>query len=277
MSVLSQCMSIIQLTSLDWRGSERYSVVGHSFRVMAKAKNYDEMVVGFMHALYAASSYTRCLFDIDVDGDPDWKTALDLFVPPLKMKRPKSKFDTPPEYLLGTNMPQNLSDEARREWMAEETVFNDSYASYIRRISRNRIARNVMIHKLRDMLDVLRNPEKYEAESGPQFYVLPWKKHYMIDVRGFQARVPRKDDALLLREPEDWERENLIDKYEVALDFLLDIEMEFPVRDEFTEEEHLKHERECTEWFHSWMAQEEADREKYGDDEDEEECEELPY
>ena len=270
-------MSIIQLTSLDWRGSERYSVVGHSFRVMAKAKNYDEMVVGFMHALYAASSYTRCLFDIDVDGDPDWKTALDLFVPPLKMKRPKSKFDTPPEYLLGTNMPQNLSDEARREWMAEETVFNDSYASYIRRISRNRIARNVMIHKLRDMLDVLRNPEKYEAESGPQFYVLPWKKHYMIDVRGFQARVPRKDDALLLREPEDWERENLIDKYEVALDFLLDIEMEFPVRDEFTEEEHLKHERECTEWFHSWMAQEEADREKYGDDEDEEECEELPY
>ena len=275
-------MSIIQLTSLDWKGSERYSMVGHSFRVMAKAKNYDEMVVGFMHALYAASSYTRGLFDIDVDGDPDWKTALDLFVPPLKMKRPKSKFDIPPEDLLGTNMPQNLSDEARREWMAEETVFNDSYASYIRRISRNRIARNVMIHKLWDMLDVLRNPGKYEAESGPQFYVLPWKKHYMIDVRGFQTRVPRKDDALLLREPEDWERENLIDKYEGALDFLLDIEMEFPVRDEFTEEEHLKHERECAAWFHSWMAQEEADREKYGDDEDEEdddeeEYEELPY
>ena len=275
-------MSIIQLTSLDWRGSERYSVVGHSFRVMAKAKNYDEMVVGFMHALYAASSYTRGLFDIDVDGDPDWKTALDLFVPPLKMKRPKSKFDIPPEDLLGVNMPQNLSDEARREWMAEETVFNTSYANYIRKISRNRIARNVMIHKLLDMLDVLRNPGKYEAESGPQFYVLPWKKHYMIDVRGFQARVPRKDDALLLRELEDWERENLIDKYEGALDYLLETEMEFPVRDEFTEEEHLKHERGCAEWFHSWMAQEEADREKYGEDEDEEdddeeEREELPY
>ena len=276
-------MSIIQLTSLDWRGSERYSVVGHSFRVMAKAKNYDEMVVGFMHALYAASSYTRALFDIDVDGDPDWKTALDLFVPPLKMKRPKSKSDIPPADLLGVNMPQNLSDEARQEWMAGETIWNESYAKYIRKISGNRIARNVMIHKLRDMLDVLRNPGKYEAESGPQYYVLPWKKHYMIDVRGFQAPVPRKDDGVLLREPTDLERKNLIDKYEEALDYLLETEMEFPVRDEFTEEEHLKNERGCAEWFHSWMAREEADREAYGDDEDEEEdddegeYEELPY
>lgn len=275
-------MSIIQLTSLDWRGSERYSVVGHSFRVMAKAKNYDEMVVGFMHALYAASSYTRALFDIDVDGDPDWKTALDLFVPPLKMKRPKSKSDIPPADLLGVNMPQNLSDEARQEWMAGETIWNESYAKYIRKISGNRIARNVMIHKLRDMLDVLRNPGKYEAESGPQYYVLPWKKHYMINVRGFQAPVPRKDDGVLLREPTDLERKNLIDKYEEALDYLVETEMEFPVRDEFTEEEHLKNEHGCAEWFHSWMAREEADREVYVDDEDDEdddegEYEELPY
>ena len=70
------------------------------------AKNFDEMVVGMMHAFYAGSGYTRALFDIDVDGDPKWKAALDLFVPPLKMKRPKSKYDVPAEDLLGANMPQ---------------------------------------------------------------------------------------------------------------------------------------------------------------------------
>ena len=53
-------------------------MVGHSFRVMAMAKNFDEMVVGMMHAIYAGSGYTRALFDIDVDGDPAWKAALDL-------------------------------------------------------------------------------------------------------------------------------------------------------------------------------------------------------
>ena len=35
-------MSIILPVSLDWEGSECNSVVGHSFRVMAKAKNDDE-------------------------------------------------------------------------------------------------------------------------------------------------------------------------------------------------------------------------------------------
>ena len=86
MSVLSQCMSIIQLTSLDWSWEERFSMVGHSFRVMAMAKNFDELVVGMMHAIYAGSDYTRFLYRVDVDGDPEWKAALDLFVPPLKMK-----------------------------------------------------------------------------------------------------------------------------------------------------------------------------------------------
>ena len=43
MSVLGQCMEILNLTSLAWKGRERYSVVAHSFRVMAKAKNFDEM------------------------------------------------------------------------------------------------------------------------------------------------------------------------------------------------------------------------------------------
>ncbi len=53
MSVFDQCMSIISLTSLDWAKEERYAWADHSFRVMAKAKNYDEMVVGMMHAFYA--------------------------------------------------------------------------------------------------------------------------------------------------------------------------------------------------------------------------------
>ena len=113
-------MSIIQLTSLDWSWKERFSLVGHSFRVMARAKNFDEMVVGMMHALYAGSDYTRFLYRVDVDGDPAWKAALDLFVPPLKMKRPKSKYDVPAEDLLGTNMPQSLleDEKARQDWMS---------------------------------------------------------------------------------------------------------------------------------------------------------------
>ena len=54
-------------------------MVGHSFRVMAMAKNFDELVVGMMHAIYAGSDYTRFLYRVDVDGDPEWKAALDLF------------------------------------------------------------------------------------------------------------------------------------------------------------------------------------------------------
>ena len=264
-------MSIIQLTSLDWSRKERFGLVGHSFRVMAKAKNRNEMVVGFMHALYAGSGYTRDLFDIDVDWDPEWKAALDLFVPRVKTKRPKSKYNVSSEDLLGTNMPQNLSEEDRRKWMIGETRWNRSYSRSIQKISTNRIARNVMIYKLEDMLDVLRNPGKYEDESGFQYYILPWKKHYMVNVRHRQTPVPRKDDALLLREPTVAERKNLIDKYEKALILLREVEEDSPVIDEFTEEEHLRHEESCHDWFHSWMKQEIEDIEKYGDEDDEEE------
>ena len=285
MSVLSQCMSIIQLTSLDWSWKERFSMVGHSFRVMAMAKNFDEMVVGMMHAFYAGSGYTRALFDIDVDGDPAWKAALDLFVPPLKMKRPKSKYDVPAEDLLGANMPQIfLEDEkARQDWMIGETLWNAAYEKYIWKIRENRIARNVMIHKLLDMLDVLRNPGKYEDESGPQYYVLPWKKHWMIDIRGRETRVPRTDDKYLLREPTAIERANLIDKYEQALELLVEEEILFPVQDRFTEEEHREHEQECHRWFLSWMAGEKAEMEQYGETEEEyesdgeDESEGLPF
>ena len=269
-------MSIIQLTSLDWSWKERFSLVGHSFRVMARAKNFDEMVVGMMHALYAGSDYTRFLYCVDVDGDPEWKAALDHFVPPLKMKRPKSKFEVPAEDLLGANMPQIFGDDetARRNWMLGETVWNPSYEKFIRKISGNRIARNVMIHKLLDMLDVLRNPGKYENESGPQYYVLPWKKHYMIDIRGCETRVPKTDDEYLLREPTAIERANLIGKYQQALDLLWDEEVRFPVRDCYTEEEHQKHEQECHRWFLSWMAGEKAEMERFGETEEDYESDE---
>ena len=266
-------MSIIQLTSLDWSWKERFSMVGHSFRVMAKAKSFDEMVVGMMHAIYAGSDYARFLYRVDVDGDPEWKAALDLFVPPLKVKRPKSKYEVPSEDLLGTNMPQSLSEDekARQDWMIGETLWNATYEKYIWKIRENRIARNVMIHKLLDMLDVLRNPGKYEDESGPQYYVLPWKKHWMIDIRGRETRVPRTDDKYLLREPTAIERANLIDKYEQALKLLVDEEVLFPVQDRFTEEEHREHERECHRWFLSWMAGEKAEMEQYGETEEDNE------
>ena len=269
-------MSIIQLTSLDWSWEERFSMVGHSFRVMAMAKNLDEMVVGMMHAFYAGSGYTRALFDIDVDGDPEWKAALDLFVPPLKMKRPKSKYEVPSEDLLGTNMPQSLleDEKARQDWMIAETLWSTSYEKYIWKISENRIARNVMIHKLLDMLDVLRNPGKYEEESGPQYYVLPWKKHWMIDIRGRETRVPRTDDKYLLREPTAIERANLIGKYEQALELLVDEEVRFPVQDRFSEEEHREHEQDCHSWFLSWMAGEKDEMEQYGETEDDYESDE---
>lgn len=68
-------MAIIDLTSCDLRDNERISLVAHSFRVMAKSRNYDELVVGMMHDMYSISSYARGLFSCDVDGDPKWKDA----------------------------------------------------------------------------------------------------------------------------------------------------------------------------------------------------------
>ena len=273
-------MSIIQLTSLDWRGDERYSLVGHSFRVMAKANNFDEMVVGMMHALYAASSYTRGLFDCDVDGDPEWKTALDLFVPPLRLKKFRFRDKIPDEYLLNLNMPQGLSEKDRKVWLSGETRWSSSYAKWIDSLSRNRIARNVMIHKLEDMLDVLRHPGKYEDESGPQYYLLPWKKHYKVGIRRGSCiegtNIPRTDDPLLLRELTDIERTNLIGKNSRALDMLQAVEDDYPVMHEYTEEDHRHHEEACRKWFLSWMEEERALEEYYSGGDDEWEEDEIP-
>jgi len=251
-------MSIISLTSLDWAKEERYAWAGHSFRVMAKAKNYDEMVVGMMHAFYAGSGYTRGLYNCDVEGDPEWETALDLFVPPLRIKRFRSWDEITDDYLLGLNLPRGLTESECQDWMLEQTLWSESYAGYIRKISKNRIARNVMIHKLEDMLDVLRNPGKYMEESGSQYYILPWKTHRGVDVRIgrnclCQMRIPKADDTLLLRDPTDEERENLIGKYDRALTELTKKEAEFPVADIFSKKEHQENEARFHAWFISWM------------------------
>ena len=167
--------------------------------------------------------------------------------------------------------------------MIGETLWNAAYEKYIWKIRENRIARNVMIHKLLDMLDVLRNPGKYEDESGPQYYVLPWKKHWMIDIWGNVIRVPRKDDPYLLREPTAIERANLIGMYVQALSLLVVEEDRFPVQDRFTAEEHREHEQDCRSWFVSWMAGEKAEMERYGVTEEdyesdgEDESEGLPF
>ena len=279
MSVLDQCMSIIDLTSLGWTHEERYSLVGHSFRVMAKAKNFDEMVVGMIHALYAASGYTRGLYACDVVGDPEWKTALDLFVPPLKVKRFRTRDSIPDEYLLGLNRPQNQTEEECRDWMHEQTVWSKPYADYIRRICGNRIARNVMIHKLEDILDVLQNPGKYESESGPQKYFLPWKTHRVVDVSMgssviFHTRIPEADDALLLRDPTDEERENLIDKYDRALLELELMEDTYPVLDSYSKRAHRENEARFHDWFLTWMHN---DRILSGDCIDDEDDPDMPF
>jgi hypothetical protein len=276
-------MSIIDLTSLDWSVTERYALVGHSFRVMAKAKNYDEVVVGMMHALYAASGYTRGLYSCDVKGDPEWKTALDLFVQPLKVKRFRSRDKIPDDYLLSLNRPQNQTEEECRLWMREQTLWSDSYADYIKRLSGNRIARNVMIHKLEDMLDVLQNPGEYECESGPQYYLLPWKTHRVVDVHMgsstiFQARIPSTDDALLLRDLTDEERENLIEKYDRALFRLEMTEDEFPVLDTYTKRAHLENEVRFHHWFLSWMDDDRNLREECKQEgRDDEDDPDLPF
>ena len=215
MSVLDQCFSIIDLTSLDWPEEERFGVVGHSVRVMAKAKNYDEMVVGLMHALYAASSFARSLYLCEVDGDPEWQKALDLFVAPSKQRKDRASDGVP----FHLNVPRNQSEEDFQEWRLKESLFSPAYEGYIRKIGGNSIARNVMIHKLEDMLSFLQGPKELLEEPG-----------FLTDS----------------------ERKNLIEIYVRALEILEDVEKRCPVRDDYTEEEHQKHEQACLRWFNDW-------------------------
>ena len=283
MSVLDQCMGIIQSSSGDWPVEERYGLVGHSYRVMAKAKNYDEMVVGLMHAFYAASCTVReCYYREMVRGDYEWRTALELFVPPLPVKRFKARETVSDEYLLSLNMPRFLSDAEREDWMLEQTTFTPMYGDYIWKIAGNRIARNVMIHKLEDMLDVLRRPGKYEAESGPQYYVLPWKKHQVVPVdkvnRSLQdVRIPDTDDPVLLRIPTEEERGNLIGKYSNALSILRIAEESYPVSDSFTLKGHFEIEDYCRKEFRSWLQIAKIENGGFEEEEDEYASQELPF
>ena len=268
MSVLGQCMEILNLTSLAWKGRERYSVVAHSFRVTAKAKNFDEMVVGMMHELYAASSYTRDLYHCDVDGDPQWGMSLDLLTPPLKTRRISISEEVTDKELLEANLPDFISEEIRDRWMLQETRWTPGYFSWIRKIGSDRIARNVMIYDLEDKLDILLNPNKYVDELGPQRFVLPWKKHYCIAFKQgkntiLSKDIPPTDDTLLLRDLTEEERDNLIDKYTRALDYLRWIEDCHPAEHTFSKEEQQKNANIFNQWFNNWIAQEEADRAFY--------------
>lgn len=272
MSVLEQCMEILNLTSLTWKGRERYSVVAHSFRVMAKAKNFDEMVVGMMHELYAASAYTRILYHCDVGGDPQWGMSLDLLTPPLRKIRIRAGEEISDETLLETNLPRFISEKQRDHWFLQETRWTPAYYDWIRKVSQDRIARNVMIYDLGDKLDILLNPKKYVDELGPQWFVLPWKKHYCVSFfHGRSSRtvrdVPQTEDALLLRDITEDERNNLIEKYTQAQDYLRWVEDSHPAERRYTKEEQQQHANVCTQWFNDWVSQVETIRAMYEEEE----------
>ena len=259
--VLDQCMEILNLTSLAWKGQERYSVVAHSFRVMAKAKNFDEMVVGMMHELYAASAYTRTLYHCDVSGDPQWGMSLDLLTPPLRKIRLRKDEEISDEALLETNLPRFVSEKMQDHWFLRETRWNRTYWEWILKISQDRIARNVMIYDLMDKLEILLDPKKYVNELGPQWFVLPWKKHYCVPYLQGRCRtvkeVPRTEDALLLREITEEERHNLIEKYTLTLDHLRWVEDCHPTERAYSWEEQQEHANICNQWFNGWVAHQE--------------------
>lgn len=194
------------------------------------------------------------------------------------------KDKVPDEYLLKLNMPQDLTDEERQLWMLEETMWSSSYGDYIWNISRNRIARNVMIHKLEDMLDVLHPPEKSKEGDTFPFYVLPWKKHQVVGVpQGssfvMHMSIPHTDDILLFRNPTDEERGNLIEKYGRALEMLQRTNDKYPVAKDFTKAERRLNETLCHQWFLDWKEHEEDLIEIIEEEGDERECasEELPF
>lgn len=264
-------MSIVDLTSLFW-GAQRYSAVAHSFRVASKSRNLDEMIVGLMHEFYAASSYTRVLYSCDVNGDPAWKEALDLFVWPVRRVSRKVSEEVSDSDLLNCNMPQNLSQSEKEQWLDKETKWSQKYRRWLLRLKDNPIARRVMIYDLEDKLDVLRHPGVYDDTWGPQSFVLPWKKHYAVSVRvgrhgGMVSRIPENDDSLLLRPLTEEERNNLIIKYARAKQLLSIPEDEHPQECDFTQEEMDMNARVLEEGFKQWLSDQEWEK-VYCDDEE---------
>ena len=196
-------MDIIQFSSGSWPAEEFYGLVGHSYRVMAKAKNLDELVVGLMHGLHAASSTTRWRYRQEmIRGDYEWTTALDLFVPPLPERRFKARETVPDEYLLSLNMPRFLSEAERDAWMLEQTTFTAEYGDYIWKNAGNRIARNVMIHKLEQSLFGRNTVSDLDQEQKTEL-VRQLRRRFSSDVRQI-ARVtslPMEEAARLLDAP----------------------------------------------------------------------------
>ena len=267
---MDQCFSIVNLTSLSW-GSQQYSVVAHSFRVMSKSRNFDEMIVGMMHELYAASSYTRGLYSCDVDGDPAWEEALDLFVWPIRKLRETKSEEVSDVDLLNCNMPQDLSPKERNLWLDQETRWSQKYRKWLLRIKNNPIARRVMIYDLEDKLDILYHPGKYEDTLGPQFFVLPWKKHIEVEVyirrhSIMHTPIPEKDDPLLLKPLTEKERGNLIKKYERARQLLSIPEDDMPGEFDYTEEEMNRNRTVLENWFDEWMSDKEWEKQCYDDE-----------
>jgi len=138
-------MEILNLTSCSWK-IHRIAVVAHSFRVMSKARNCDEMIVGLMHHVYGYSRYARGLYGCDVKCGSVWRNTLDLLSGVRK------------------NEKSHIGDE--NEALMDYSSWSPAYKRKILRIGTNRTARNVMIYDLEDTLDLLLHPEKICSEEA---------------------------------------------------------------------------------------------------------------
>ncbi len=262
MCVLSQCMAIVDLTSLDWKGEERYSMVAHSFRVMSKARNFDEIVVGLMHEVYAKSSYARALFHCDVTNWSEWDEPLKLLTSRHKRFKHFKYEEEPEDILLEVNLPQNMSEEEKNAWRLEKTKWTRNYKRRLEKIAVNRVARHVAIYDLEDRIRMLKNPAAHSKCLGYPYFALPWKEHYCIKVnKSLSLSVPNTDDDFLLKEASKEERNNLIIKYGRALDFLKKHDDEqFPECD-YSEKDIRHNAKVIKEWFDDWYSHEVAEEE----------------
>ena len=273
MGILNQCVSILDLVSLDWDAG-RFSTVAHSFRVMSKARNYEECIVGVMHEVYGGSYYARSLFSCDVDEASMFKPSLELFVPPLKSFKAKTSEEIPKDQLLACNCPQGLTEAEREEWIEGETRWSTGYRKWLDRFKSDELARNVLCYDLEDKLEVLLNPKIYEDEYGPQYFVLPWKRHYCIRIRRRSCNevipIPEEDDALLLRPLKEIERFNLIEKYSHGLNYLKGFGGTTSHLANYTPEEQEENRIRCMQWLNEWVENARYLEEMYPDYEEDE-------
>lgn len=275
MCELNQCMEILNLASFEW-GGNRKAFVAHTFRVMSRAKNYDEILVAMMHHLYSTIYYAKSLYGCDVRGDSRWRDALDIFVPKRKPLVWKESSKVPDEILLNCNMAQNLKKEdgAVESWMTSERKWSSKYRKELDRFKNNRLARNVKIYDLEDMLETLLYPERF-MESGTEYLALPWKKEYNVGVKcggGTDCiSIPNTDDSLFLRPISDEERTDLIEKYSNAIVYLRKINDAYDGPAEYdlwSPERQAKNKTMCEDWYVDWLLQEAELNGCYEEDED---------